>query len=68
RTTSMALSNIFAPILLKIGKSGSVKSAITESVGFRNGAYVYEGIVVNRLIGGYFGLASNDISLLLAGY
>ena len=26
RTTSMALSNIFAPILLKIGLSGSVKS------------------------------------------
>ncbi len=68
RTTSMALSNIFAPILLKIGNSGSVKSAITESAGFRNGAYIYGGVLVNRLIGDYYGINSNDIGLLLAGY
>ena len=68
RTTSMALSNIFAPTLLKIANSGSVSSAIAESSGFRNGAYIYEGMLVNRLIGDYYGISSNDISLLLAGY
>lgn len=68
RTTSMALSNIFAPMLLKIANSGSVSSAIAESSGFRNGAYIYEGILVNRLIGDYYGINSNDISLLLAGF
>ena len=68
RTTSMALSNIFAPILLKIGHSGSVKSAISESFGFRHGAYIYGGVLVNRLIGDYYGIATNDIGLLLAGY
>ncbi|MDO9152273.1 MAG: alanine dehydrogenase [Paludibacter sp.] len=68
RTTSMALSNIFAPMLLKIGHSGSVKSAIAESSGFRNGAYVYSGVLVNRLIGSYYGIQSNEIGLLLAGY
>lgn len=68
RTTSMALSNIFAPILLKIGRSGSVKSAIAESTGFRNGVYVYEGMMVNRLIGNYYGIKSNDIGLLIAGF
>lgn len=68
RTTSMALSNIFAPILLKIANSGSVNQAIAESSGFRNGAYVYGGVLVNRLIGNYYGINSNDISLLLAGY
>lgn len=68
RTSSMALSNIFAPMLLKIGNSGSVKSAIIESSGFRNGAYVYGGILVNRLIAGYYGLSSNDIGLFLTGY
>jgi alanine dehydrogenase len=68
RTTSMALSNIFAPIILKIANSGSVKSAIAESNGFRNGAYVYGGTLVNKLIGNYFGINSNDISLLLAHY
>ena len=68
RTTSMALSNIVAPMLLKIANSGSVKSAITESAGFRNGSYVYGGVLVNRLIGNYYGIASNDIGLLLPGY
>jgi alanine dehydrogenase len=65
RTSSMALSNIFAPILLKIGHSGSVKSAISESFGFRHGSYIYDGVLVNRLIGDYFGIATNDIGLLL---
>jgi len=68
RTSSMALSNIFAPIILKIGKSGSVNSAIAESSGFRHGAYIYGGVLVNRLIGSYYGISSNDIGLLLAGY
>jgi len=68
RTSSIALSNIFAPILLKIGNSGSVDSAIIESVGFRHGAYIYGGVLVNRLIGNYYGIATNDIGLLLAGY
>ena len=68
RTSSMALSNIFAPIILKIGNSGSVKSAIAESSGFRHGAYIYSGMLVNRLIGDYYGLTSNDIGLLMVGY
>jgi alanine dehydrogenase len=68
RTSSMALSNIFAPILLKIGNSGGVKSAINESSGFRNGAYIFGGVLVNRLIGEYYNITSNDIGLLLAGY
>ncbi|HRZ97135.1 MAG TPA: alanine dehydrogenase [Paludibacter sp.] len=68
RTTSMALSNIFAPMIIKIGHSGSVKSAIAESSGFRNGAFIYSGVLVNRLIGSYYGIPSNEISLLLAGY
>ena len=68
RTSSMALSNIFAPILLKIGNSGGVDSAIIESAGFRHGAYIYGGVLVNRLFGNYYGIPSNDIGLLLAGY
>ena len=68
RTSSVALSNIFAPILLKIGNSGSVDSAIIESTGFRHGAYIYGGVLVNRLIGNYYSIPSNDIGLLLAGY
>jgi alanine dehydrogenase len=68
RTTSMALSNIFAPIILKIGNSGGISQAISESSGFRHGAYIFNGMLVNRLIGNYYGIATNDIGLLLAGY
>ena len=68
RTTSMALRNIFAPILLKIGNSGGVDSAINESAGFRHGAYIYGGVLVNRLFGNFYGITANDIGLLLAGY
>lgn len=68
RTSSMALSNIFAPMLLKIGQSGCVKSAIVESAGFRNGAYIYGGALVNRLVGNYYNIASNEIGLLIAGF
>src|SRR5665647_286254 len=68
RTSSMALSNIFAPMILKIATSGSPNSAITESVGFRHGAFIYSGVLVNRLIGDYYNIPSNDIGLLIAGY
>lgn len=68
RTSSMALSNIIAPILLKIGESGSVKSAISESSGFRNGVYVYDGLLVSHLMARYYGIKSNDIGLLIAGF
>lgn len=68
RTSSIALSNIFAPMLLKIANSGSVNSAIIESVGFRHGAYIYSGVLVNRLIGDYYSIPSNDIGLLIPGY
>lgn len=68
RTSSMALSNIFSPMMLKIGSTGGVSGAISESYGFRNGSYIYGGVLVNPLIGDYYGITSNDISLLLAGF
>lgn len=68
RTSSMVLSNIFSTILLKIANSGNVKQAVIESTGFRNGVYVYEGLLVNRLIASYFGLPYNEIELFLPGY
>lgn len=68
RTSSIALSNIFTPIILKIGESGSVKQSVADSSGFRHGAYVFSGIMVNRLMGDYYNIPSNDIGLFLTGY
>jgi alanine dehydrogenase len=64
----MALSNIFAPMALRIASSGSVRHIASEDSGFRNGVYLYNGILVNRLIGNHFDLPSNDIGLLIAGF
>lgn len=68
RTSSIALSNIFTPIILKIGDSGSVRQSVADSSGFRHGAYVFSGIMVNRLMGDYYNIPSNDIGLFLTGY
>lgn len=68
RTASMALSNIFAPLMLSIAAKGGVRSAVNLDAGFRNGLYLYNGIMVNRLIADYFHLPSNDIGLLMDSY
>ncbi len=68
RTASMALSNIFAPMALRIASMGGVRNTASEDYGFRNGLYLYNGILVNRLIGNYFNLPANDIGLLMAGF
>jgi len=68
RTASMVLSNIFAPLLLEIGRRGSIKHEITDNSGFRHGVYIYRGIAVNRIVTEHFGIKSNDIGLLIAGF
>jgi alanine dehydrogenase len=68
RTSSIALSNIFAPLLLKMGEMGGVKNQIIEDVGLRKGVYVYNGILTNAQIGKYTGLPYQDINLLLAAF
>lgn len=68
RTSSMAFSNIFTPIILKIGESGNIHQSIADSYGFRHGTYVYNGKMVNRLIGDYYGIPSNDVRLFLTRY
>lgn len=66
RTASYALSNIFTPILSKMGESGSLTTFIRRDFGFRQGVYIYNGILTNNQIGRYFDLPSKDIELLIA--
>ena len=55
-------------MLLQVGNAGSIKTAIMDNPGLRHGMYIYNGVLVNRLIGNYYGINSNDINLLLAGF
>ncbi|MFT4661798.1 MAG: alanine dehydrogenase [Patiriisocius sp.] len=67
RTASYALSQIFAPLLLEMGEMGGVSSLIKINPGFRNGTYIYKGILTNQLLGEAFDLRYKDIELLVAG-
>lgn len=67
RTASFALSNIFAPILIKMGDKGSPKELIVRDLGFRNGVYIYKGNLTSEVLGKVFDLKYKDIELLLIG-
>lgn len=66
RTASYALSNIFAPILLEIGDYGGVDSMLKMNKGVRNGVYIYNGILTNKMLGKHLNLPYKDIDLLMA--
>lgn len=67
RTASYALSTIFAPILLNIGEEGGVKNMLKRDEGVRNGIYMYNGVLTNRVLGEMFKLPYKDINLLMPG-
>ncbi len=68
RTASIALSNVFVPILLELGESGGLQAHLKENKGLRKGVYLFNGILTNSIIGNKFGILSKDIDLLLAAF
>ncbi len=68
RTASIALSNVFTPILLEIGNEGGCSSLIKKDAGFRNGVYLYNGTLTNESLGEAFNLPYKDIDLLFAAF
>ncbi len=67
RTASYALSTIFSQILLEIGEEGGVKNMLRKNEGVRNGIYLYNGILTNKVLGDRFKLPYKDINLLMPG-
>jgi alanine dehydrogenase len=68
RTASIALSNIFTPLILSIGKEGGCASLIKKDAGFRHGVYLYNGTLTNESLGEAFNLPYKDIDLLFAAF
>jgi alanine dehydrogenase len=66
RTTSMALSNIFIPLIIQTGELGGVTGIATTDIGFRSGFYMYAGKLVNSYVAKHFNLPANDIGLFLS--
>ncbi|MBK9193297.1 MAG: alanine dehydrogenase [Crocinitomicaceae bacterium] len=66
RTASIALSNIFSPMLLEMGEMGGTKEMIKRDPGFRAGVYIYKGKLTSEILGKVFDLPFKNIELLLA--
>jgi len=68
RTASIALSNVFLPLLLKIAEESEISNYLKFDSGLRHGVYIYNGILTNQFIGKHFGIPSKDIDLLMAAF
>lgn len=68
QTASIALSNFFAPLLLRAGELGGIDKLLVTDYYFRQGVYLYNGILTSRVIGEYYDLPFQDIDLLMAAF
>lgn len=68
RTASIALSNVFLPLLLEMGETSTTDQMSKLNTGFRHGIYIYNGILTNKFLGEYFGIPFQDINLLMAAF
>jgi alanine dehydrogenase len=68
QTASLALSNFFAPMLIKAGELGGMEKLLSRDFYFRQGVYLYNGILTNKVIGDHYGMSYQDIDLLMAAF
>ncbi|MFC2086604.1 alanine dehydrogenase [Bacteroidota bacterium] len=68
RTASIALSNVFVPLLINIGEFGQLKNLLKEDLGVRHSVYIYNGMLTNYHIGEILGIPSKEIELLMAAF
>lgn len=65
RTSSVAVSNIITPLLLKAGQAVNIEELLYRSSGIRNGCYTYKGCLTNEYISRRFGIKNSNLELLL---
>jgi alanine dehydrogenase len=65
RTSSVSISNIFTPYLLKIAEDGGVENSLRFDKGLKNGLYFYHGVLTNKYIADWFDLDCTDANLLI---
>jgi alanine dehydrogenase len=68
KTASIALSNVFRPLMQDIADSGGITPMLKFNTGLRHGVYIYNGILTNEMLAQKFGILSKDINLLLAAF
>jgi alanine dehydrogenase len=68
KTASIALSNVFRPLMQDIADAGGITPMLKFNNGLRSGVYIYNGILTNESLGQKFRILSKDIDLLLAAF
>ena len=68
RSASIALSNVFAPLLQNMAESGGITQLLKYNQGVRSGAYLYNGMLTNETLGQKFGIISKDLDLLISAF
>jgi alanine dehydrogenase len=68
RTASIALSNIFTPLLQSMADAGGINQLLRYDNGLRKGAYLFNGILTNETLGLKFGIISKDLDLLITAF
>ncbi len=68
RTASIALSNIFNPLLQNIAEAGGITQLLKKDPGLRKGVYIFNGILTNETLGQKFGIISKDLDLLISAF
>lgn len=68
RTASIAMSNIFSPLLQRMADAGGLNQLLKYDQGLRKGAYLYNGLLTNATLGLKFGIISKDLDLLITAF
>jgi len=68
RTASMSLSNIFSPLITRIGEQGGMINSFKYDQILQSGLYMYSGKMVNGYVSKKFNLPCNDIGLFLSAF
>jgi alanine dehydrogenase len=68
RTASIALSNVFSSLFMKMANGGGIIGLVQSDRGYSSGFYMFSGKMVNPYVANLFNLPVNDIGLFLPGY
>jgi alanine dehydrogenase len=66
RTASNSISNILMPILLECGKQGGTEGMLLNKSGFRNGVYLYKGLLTSETLAKKLNIKYSNLELLLS--
>lgn len=66
QTASVAISNIFTPLLLQVAEAGGIEEMIFTNKGFMKGVYMYKGSLTNLHLARKYNMGYKDLSLLMA--